>query len=73
MPHMRLLSKKSSKTVLARPVSVDTSDSLHMNTYTLLHLFHETDSPQAKQSVLAAFLHTCVAANTVAFCCHPAF
>lgn len=71
--HMKLLSKKSSKNVLASLVSVDTSDSLCMNTYTLLHMFHETDTPQAKEAVLAAFLHMLIAADTVAFCSHPAF
>lgn len=65
--------KKSSKNVLVSLVSVDTSDSLCMNTYTQLHMFHKTDTPQAKQHVLAAFLYMLVAADTVAFCSHPAF
>lgn len=73
MAHMRNLSTKPSKNVLASLLSVDTSDLLHMSSHTLLHTFSQPDTFQAEQPVQAGLLHMCIAAHTVAFHSHPAF
>lgn len=44
-----------------------------MNTETLLHMFNEPNSFQAKQPVHAGFLHMCLAADIVFFHSHPVF